>query len=395
MDASGRGSGIFSRGGISRREMLGGLLSLPFLTGVARAADAEGQIAIIDTPDNAAKIVGDLSRQNVRTVARYYARKFQDFLPNKVMASDRNRINGELEPAILARNNISIISAYQYRNNLPAKFLDGLSDTGSRAAEAEADATAALQQARKVSQPEGSAIYFGVDFNLTQFKHDERGRVLKDPRGRPIKNTELIDAVLEYFRAIKAKVGNHYNLGVYGNGFVNRILRQEGLVAFSWISASRAFEETSDYFSNGQWHLFQNQVDRRLFERPGVCPSGLDIDTNVQNPAHDSVGAWGSAAIPAARTQAIFQQRRFAVRSTPVLQSPDANAPRITKRRCSFSDDRRWTLTEESRIQRNNNVRVMEDRGLWVQVDIDDDGVADGFCLKSDLTTDFRRMPPW
>ncbi len=103
----------------------------------------------------------------MKVVVRFFARKPQPGLREKVMASDGNMIDGVREPTILIRHGLSIVSLYQYRNNLPEKFSKGLEDTGSAKAEAAADIKAALEQARLVGQPEGSAIYFGVDFNVT------------------------------------------------------------------------------------------------------------------------------------------------------------------------------------------------------------------------------------
>src|SRR5690349_4613007 len=101
-------------------------------------------------------------------------------------------IDGAREPTILIRNGLSIVSLYQYRNNLPEKFSKGLEDTGSAKAEVAADAKAALDQARLVGQPEGSAVYFGVDFNV---------------------NRASVDPVLEYFRAVGQTVGGRYAIG--------------------------------------------------------------------------------------------------------------------------------------------------------------------------------------
>jgi hypothetical protein len=264
----------------------------------------------------------------------------------------------------LIRNGLSIVSLYQYRNNLPEKFLKGLEDTGSAKAEVAADTTAALEQARLVGQPEGSAIYFGVDFNA---------------------NRAGVDAVLEYFRAVGRTVGNHYAIGVYGNGFVNRILRQEKLVAYNWISASRAHAETVDFYNSGQWHLFQNQVDRRWFGPPGKCSTGLDVDTNVQNPKVSSIGAWGAEEVDRSRNQKIFDERRFAIRPTPVVQQ-SADAGGLIDRQGCKSD---------KSVPRNANVRILVQSGAWSSVDIDEDGNADGQVKTADLTSNLATMPPW
>jgi hypothetical protein len=353
---------------ISRRTFTKGLLASALIPGnsaVGQPNDA-GSVAIVDTPNNAAKFAPKLSTQNVKVVVRFFARKPQLGLREKIMASDGNMIDGVREPTVLIRNGLSIVSLYQYRNNLPEKFLKGLEDTGSAKAEVAADAKAALEQAKLVGQPEGSAIYFGVDFNV---------------------NRATVDAVLEHFRVIGQTVGSHYAIGVYGNGFVNRILRQEKLVVYNWISASRSHEGTVDFYNSGQWHLFQNQVDRRWFGPPGKCSTGLDVDTNLQNPRVSSIGAWGAGEVDSSRNQKIFDQRRFAIRPTPVVQqSADGEGGGSIGRQNCKSDNR---------VPRNANVRILAQSGAWCGVDIDEDGNPDGQIRTSDLTADLATMPPW
>ena len=344
---------------LSRRTFTKGLLASTLVPGTSAVGQPNdpASIAIIDTPNNAARAAANLSAQNVKVVVRFFARKPQPGLREKVMASDGNMIDGVREPTILIRNGLSIVSLYQYRNNLPEKFSKGLEDTGSAKAEVAADIKAALDQAKLVGQPEGSAIYFGVDFNV---------------------NRATVGPVLEYFRAIGQTVGNRYAIGVYGNGFVNRILREEKLVAYNWISASRSHEETVAFYNSGQWHLFQNQVDRRWFGPPGKCAIGLDVDTNVQNPKVAGIGAWGAGEVYKSRNQKIFEQRLFAIRATPVE-----------------SGGGRQGCKSDSRVARNNNVRVLVQSGVWCGVDVDEDGIADCQVRTADLTSDLDTMPPW
>ena len=346
---------------VSRRTFTKGLLASALVPGhaaIGQPNDPAG-IAIIDTPNNAAKVAANLSAQNVKVVVRFFARRPQPGLREKVMASDGNMIDGVREPAVLIRHGLSIVSLYQYRNNLPEKFSKGLEDTGSARAEAAADIKAALEQAKLVGQPEGSAIYFGVDFNV---------------------NRASVEPVLEYFRAINRAVGDHYAIGIYGNGFVNRTLRQEKLVAYNWISASRSHEETVAFYNSGQWHLFQNQVDRRWFGPPGKCSMGLDVDTNIQNPTVSSIGAWGAGEVDKSRNQKIFDQRRFAIRATPVVQDG--------------GKDRQGCKPDKS-VPRNANVRILAQSGAWSGVDVDEDGNADGQVKTADLTSNLATMPPW
>jgi hypothetical protein len=353
---------------LSRRAFTGGLLAgalMPTAPAIGQPEDA-GHIAIVDTPNNAAKVAQELSARNVKVVVRFFARKLQPGLREKMMASDDNMINGVREPTLLIRNNLSIVSLYQYRNNLPAKFLRGLDDTGSATAEAAADAKAALDQARRVGQPEGSAVYFGVDFNLTP-------------------NSDAVDAVVAYFRAVNRTVGRRYAIGIYGNGFVNRVLREEKLVSYNWISASRSHEETVDFYNSGQWHLFQNQVDHRWFGAAGKCANGVDLDTNLQNPGVSGIGAWGAGEVDGSRNRKIFNERRFALRETLVFQDSGGRGGLISRRNCRNGN----------RVPKNANVRVLAQFGDWSSVDIDEDGKPDGYIRTSNLTSDLATMPPW
>jgi len=346
---------------VSRRTFTKGLLASALVPGhaaIGQPNDPAG-IAIIDTPNNAAKVAANLSAQNVKVVVRFFARKPQPGLREKVMASDGNMIDGVREPTILIRHGLSIVSLYQYRNNLPEKFSKGLEDTGSAKAEVAADAKAALEQAKLIGQPEGSAIYFGVDFNVSRAS---------------------VEPILEYFRAVNRTVGSHYAIGIYGNGFVNRTLRQEKLAAYNWISASRSHEETVAFYNSGQWHLFQNQVDRRWFGPPGKCSMGLDVDTNIQNPTVSSIGAWGAGEVNKSRNQKIFDQRRFAIRATPVVQDG--------------GKDRQGCKPDKS-VPRNASVRILAQSGAWCSVDVDEDGNADGQVKTADLTSNLATMPPW
>ena len=353
---------------VSRRTFTGGLLASAFAPANAAMGKPNdpASIAIVDTPYNAAKVASQLSTQNVKVVVRFFARKPQPGLREKIMAADANIINGVREPTLLVRNGLSIVSLYQYRNNLPEKFLSGLQDTGSAKAEVAADARAALDQARLVGQPEGSAIYFGIDFNLTP-DHD------------------IVEAVVAYFRVINRTVGSRYAIGVYGNGFVNRILREEKLVSYNWLSVSRSHEESVDFYNSQRWHLFQNQVDLRWFGASGKCSVGLDVDTNLQNPRVSGIGAWGPGAIDQNRNQKIFDQRRFAIRATPVFRENGGRGGLIDRRHCSSGNS----------IPRNGNVRILAQSGGWCSVDIDEDGKHDGYVRTSDLTSSLMTMPPW
>ena len=180
-------------------------------------------------------------------------------------------------------------------------------------------------------------------------------------------------------------------------GYTSRILMTEQkLVKFSWISASRGHSETPKTISCGNWHLFQNNLDRHWTLGKNQCKGGFSLDTNVQNPAHLYAGAWnmdGPVMADAARTQAIFDQRRFARCDASVYRAPDVNSGLIERQQCKEVGLDTYKLVPDQTVGASYNVRVLKEEGEWLLVDIDEDGVADGYCRKVQFTENFRTMP--
>ena len=365
---------------VTRRQFTLGLSSLG-LTSLtpAHANPPDGRIAIIDTTFNAAKEpwLTHLQERGVTTIIRYYAR--HPALSNRCNVSETkcmafNVVDGKPEPHHICRKGMSIISLFQYQSNKPEKFLNFKT-------EAPADAEAAWRQATEIcKQPKGTTIYFGVDLEMNDG------------------NKQLINAVIEYFKIIKnSNIGKNYELGLYGNGYTSRILMTEQqLVKFSWISASRGHSETPKTISCGNWHLFQNNLDRHWTLGKNQCKGGFSLDTNVQNPAHLYAGAWnmdGPVMADAARTQAIFDQRRFARCDAPVYRAPDLNAGLIERQQCKEVGQDAYKLVPDQTVGASYNVRVLKEEGDWLLVDIDEDGAADGYCRKAQFTENFRTMP--
>jgi hypothetical protein len=232
-----------------------------------------------------------------------------------------------------------------------------------------------------------------------------QGKPIKDPHDAaapPPDNQQVVDAVLTYFARLKSLMGDR--LGAYGNGFTNRILRENGLIRYSWVSESRSFWETPQYLaaynSPIAWHLFQNQIDRFWFTKPGICKVSFGLDTLVQNPNVRSVGAWnadGPFEVSQARTREIFRQRWVAARDhIPVFAEAESGRP------LSLQACRSLRGPSPNGPVRNRSVRVVKDLGDWIEVDVDDDGISDGFCRKTDPTSlaanfvdSIFRMPKW
>jgi hypothetical protein len=403
---------------ISRRALSLGLAATPLLgvpNSFAQTAD-ETRVAIIDSPDDVRPFISKLKGENVRVVIRYLARGWQDDLPHKRIAANGPvdackdghyyPATGGSETHQLLENGFGILLVYQYFNSDPRKFLFGLDPTGranggdpstnhigKARGEADADARATVEQLKAIGQPH-APIYFGLDFDLrngTDVAKDENGTDINYSDGTPVSNDMVVTASEAYFVRLKQIFGSN-RLGIYGNGFANEHLLGKNLVRYSWISASVSYNETARFLRTGRWHLFQ-QADRYWFMGPN-CPSGLDVDSNIQNPSVSDIGAWnasGHFTIDARRTRVIFNKRVVATRNVPVYSQKDQGSPLIQKVQCL---DTSWT--PESQIRRNMTARVISDDGTWLEVDLDDDGTADGYAQKAgNFVSSIKQMPDY
>jgi hypothetical protein len=119
-------------------------------------------------------------------------------------------------------------------------FERGASRAAEGAAAGAEDGSAALQLAREVGQPEGSAIYFAVDYDA---------------------QPEDYDAIEAYMRAADEQLTG-YELEAYGSYDVIRMLRDRGVIrpdggmqTYAWsrgklVAAPRIFQGENDVFVN-------------------------------------------------------------------------------------------------------------------------------------------------
>ena len=365
----------------------------------AGIAQADTRVAIIDSAYDTRPFLDRLKERGVTVIGRYYARCDQPEygLTEKKMVNQGLPGDPNSELAQMFAKGFAVLSIYQYYSNTPNKFRgqnrDGkaLPDaacnwTGvprSVREEAELDVRAAIEQARAVGQPKGSAIYFGVDFNFTG------------------SDTDTIDAMVAYFRVIKDRMdAAGFKTGAYGSGHAQEILRDAGLIHYSWISASRSFSRSSAFHRSGEWHLFQNQVDREWFGEArggGACSRGLPLDTNVQNMFADpDIGFWRpgqSYIVPEERTFDIFATRRFACDGDAVVRR-DKTSSSGDVMQASFCKGGK-ALNVPPKIDFANAARVGDMTDTLAQVDIDDDGVFDGWTWHGNLTGHFGYKPDW
>ncbi|MFK7834786.1 MAG: glycoside hydrolase domain-containing protein [Sulfitobacter sp.] len=374
-------------------------------------AQADSRVAILDTAWDTRPYLSQMRQgdADVLAIGRYYARCAQ---PERGLTAKRLIDQGPLsdpssEIAMMSRNGIAVLSVYQYYSNDPNKFLgqtpDGklLPDASCnwntaqpRSVEEEArlDAEAALAQARALGQPQGTAIYFGVDFRL-------------DPA-----DTTTQSNLIRYFQALNTHIRPaNYRIGAYGSGLTLEILQSQttasgrGLIDYAWIMASRSFPGSSRFHRSMRWNLFQNQVNREWFGTPsgsGRCSRGLPIDTNVQNPtAGSDIGLWtpgyGPFIVPPNRTQRIFDTRRFACNGDAIVRAAqNSNQNDLTRTQICAGGKH---ISIGTQVDYANAVRIEDSTlgGHVVRIDLDDDGRWDGWTWHGNLTPEFRAKPDY
>ncbi len=353
---------------------------------LANSAVYAQQIAIVDTAWDTTNYVDALRANGVQVIGRYYARceHMDGFVPEKRFAFRAAEVGA------IKRAGMAILSIYQFHSSSKFKFdgmrmkngaLQPLFDANcnpaaqgrSAKAEAKLDAKAAIEQARMVGQPRGSAIYFGVDFNFSKSDTDTRKKMIL------------------YFKEMRKHLNKAgLQMGIYGDGDALSVLQQAGLADYSWIMASRSFRGSSALHRAGRWNLFQAQVDRLWFKN-------LPIDLNIQNPAQGSyIGFWnanGPFEVPARQSANIFAARRFVCNGDARLR-PRANSTQDALVSGKFKNaDTRKPVPQI--IGYAQALRVGQQRKKLIQVDVNDDGTFDGWTWAGNLSANFNGKPDY
>jgi hypothetical protein len=361
------------------------LLVLP-ISSLARGQDA--RVAIIDSSENTKGYVKDLAALGVVVIGRYYARcpqwnfgRTARLVPEKRMIDNLDEVD-----AILGDERLSILSVYQFYSqaekfdtNRSVGQVSVLDDQPRKAnpqtvqdfndcitpelpnkieEDAKLDGYAAVAQAREIiKQPAGTAIYFGVDFDLNG---DRRANVLK------------------YFRVLKKIVTDAgYVMGVYGNGAISDLLHGENLVTHVWLTASPAHAGSARTYNIKHWDLLQTKTDIKW----EVAGKKVELDTNIQNPKSKDIGLWrrsSSFIIPHDRNKAVHSARRFVCEGRPLVVDDAGNS--VTQKACTT------TFGIVVRTFKLNAPRTL------AQVDCDEDGHPDGWMKVKDLS---QQRPIW
>lgn len=283
-----------------------------------------------------------LANSGVDTVLRYYSDTNNAGLACKNVT--------RLERDVLHDHGLSLAIVYQFEGRAKNRY------TGPRA---RSDAEFCLSRARTIGQPDGSAIYFGVDSDVA----------LNSDAG-----------VLAYFQEVNRVFGGRYRVGIYAAGARCRLIRDAGLAHYFWVPEAPAWAGTRDFMNSGDWTVFQNKTDiSRSFMTDGLGQP-IAIDTDIVNPAQGTtIGAFqrdGSIkTYDPARLRAVAGARHW-----------------VTEGKLALYEEPNGAATGHVCIART--VHVIESAGDWALVDADEDGIADGYVLRAGLAP-LGRMPQW
>ena len=173
----------------------------------------------------------------IKTIIRYYDHE-DETLPGKTLRKE--------ERNLILENSFKIAVVFQHHNNQFASF------TAERGRQ---DAGRSLALARENLQPQGSAIYFGVD--------------------GPWQTAYELASVADYFRELKARLaGFGYRIGVYGSGLVCNVLLSTGLAELCWLGAPTSWPDYHAYYQSRKWGLAQLRTSQ--------C-GGRSVDFNLTN----------------------------------------------------------------------------------------------------------------
>jgi len=198
---------------------------------------------IIDTADNVTKRLSALRAKGVNSIIRYDCRLIRGQW--KQMFQD--------ECSAIAQKGFKIGIVYEGAGATPSAFTQ---NTGYR------DASYSRRMAKARSQPDGSAIYFAVDFDADL--------------------TTINQRIVPYFRGVhqafdEANGNPELVVGAYCSGLVAQSLKTIWPNTLIWITCSLGFRGSRAAVNQGKYDLWQNKCDTSL--------AGVDCDFDTaKNP---------------------------------------------------------------------------------------------------------------
>jgi hypothetical protein len=171
-----------------------------------------------------------LQSEGISFVGRYYSRTTQ-IAGKKITAS---------EATLLSDSGLQIVTVYE-DGPTSCEYFSATRGT--------ADADGALQQAQAIGQPQGSAIYFTVDYDAS--------------------SSDIAGNITAYFQAVAAALKGTYTVGVYGSGSVCAAITAAGYAQLAWLAQSTGW---SGYSQFTEWAIKQGPEQ-------SIC--GLNSDSDI------------------------------------------------------------------------------------------------------------------
>ncbi|MGV8986629.1 MAG: glycoside hydrolase domain-containing protein [Cypionkella sp.] len=288
-----------------------------------------------------------LFASGIRTVIRYYSR-------------DTVRPSKRLSPAEAAA-----LSAAGLRIAIVHEARFGNQVTNFDRATGVADAAYARSYgAQVIGQPDGSTIYFGVDFDATKAQIKER--------------------ILPYFQGVADAFAQtpgapRYKVGIYGSGASCGAVLDAGLAEKAWLAQSTGWADYAGFKASSRWALLQGME---------TSVAGIDCDPNDANPAIEIgdflLGASGAATVASAAA---------ASAATSILAGapmPTASAAAYVMARggLNLRSGPGDSFDVRAVLPFGTTVSVLKPSGAWSMVDLQGDGAADGYVFSSFLAAD-------
>lgn len=188
-----------------------------------------------------------LHGNGIDTIIRYYA------------SSARPKTITPEEAKFLSKEGFGILPVFQDSSRSISDFSR---QKGS------ANAKSAMDFAKRVGQPKdkGSTILFAVDADYT--------------------SSQIDGPILDHFKAIKDEIDGAFTIGAYGSGAVLSKLLAERLITVPWISMSRLFLGTEQFFYSNRWSMRQVPPEMKH------AASGIGYDRNIVRIARKELGAF-------------------------------------------------------------------------------------------------------
>jgi hypothetical protein len=288
---------------------------------------------VFDTTHDCSKSATCLKQQGYTTIMRYYCRPDLNW-----------KRMGQKEAVAIARAGVALAAVYQNRQNQPSDFSESKGEASGKEAYDYAE--------NVIFQPADSAIYFSADFDPSE-------AVVRD------NIVAFFKGIQKAFKAAADDGKPIYQVGIYGSGRTCRILMEEGLVTYTWITQSTGFAEYKKFLNSGKWNLKQLMPTT-------VCSAGGDPDE--VNPDHADFGSFmldadslGPAAAPAETVGASNDFTVIASGGLRVRSGPGVDF------------DVRATLAA------GTQVKVLSRVGDWAMIDAAANGTADGFVYSAFL----------